>query len=105
MALLLRSNLKLTVFTQGNNSAATIAKNLYGITPILTVFFPGNGTLITNASSQMTCMKSLGDSVLSESTKGKGDDNDDDDNGAMILGASVGVHMLGAGLLSLLFLI
>ncbi|KAH6988566.1 hypothetical protein EDB80DRAFT_865553 [Ilyonectria destructans] len=89
----------------GNNSAATIAKNLYGITPILIVFFPGNGTLITNASSQMTCMKSLGDSVLSESTKSKGDDDEDDDNGAMTLGASVGVNMLGAGLLSLLYLI
>lgn len=104
MALLVRNDLTVT-FYQGNNSAAAIAKNLYGITPILTVFFPGNGTMITNASSQMTCMKSLGDSVLSESTKSKGDGDEDNDNGATTLGASVGVNMLGAGFLSLLYFI
>lgn len=103
MTLLLRKNLKVTFFTQGNNSAATIAKNLYEITPILTVFFPGNGTLITNTSSQMTCMKSLGDSVASEATKSTGDDDEDDDNSAMTLGPSVGMKMLGAGVLGLLF--
>ncbi|KAH8598154.1 hypothetical protein B0O99DRAFT_592045 [Bisporella sp. PMI_857] len=36
---------------------------LYGAAPILTLFYPGNGSPITQAESQLTCMKTLGTGV------------------------------------------
>ncbi|KAH7166431.1 hypothetical protein EDB81DRAFT_878780 [Dactylonectria macrodidyma] len=93
--------------TNGNTTAESTNQNFFEITPILTVFFPRNGTLISKVDSQMSCMKSLGESVESEKTKDEGGEDAEQDGGeggAMAIGADVGI-MLGAGLLGLLFLL
>ncbi|KAH7140220.1 hypothetical protein B0J13DRAFT_608645 [Dactylonectria estremocensis] len=94
--------------SNGNTTAESTTRNLFEITPILTVFFPGNGTLISKVDSQMSCMKSLGESVESEKTKDEGGEDAEHDageGGAMSLGGGITIKMLRAGLLGLLFLL
>ncbi|CAG8949769.1 hypothetical protein HYFRA_00004092 [Hymenoscyphus fraxineus] len=48
-----------TVPSQGDYNASTIEEALYSITPILTVFYPGNGTLINKPEAHFTCLKGI----------------------------------------------
>ncbi|KAF7563675.1 hypothetical protein G7046_g428 [Stylonectria norvegica] len=63
---------------KGDTKAETITKTFYGIVPILTVFFPGNSSIITKPDSQMTCMKTVGENVADSETKNDKDDNKGD---------------------------
>jgi hypothetical protein len=45
---------------QGDFQVSTIEKNFDVITPILTLFFPADGDLITKNEAQITCMKTIG---------------------------------------------
>ncbi|KAH7312610.1 hypothetical protein B0I35DRAFT_481053 [Stachybotrys elegans] len=44
---------------EGDSFVDTIHDKLFGIHPILTVFFPRNSTIITSPESHMTCLKTL----------------------------------------------
>ncbi|CAM1502185.1 Fc.00g041690.m01.CDS01 [Cosmosporella sp. VM-42] len=68
--------------SKGDLKAETLEAAFYGIVPILTVFFPGNSSVITEADSQMTCMKAVGKNDATEQTKS---DSDDDENRAPAL--------------------
>ncbi|PVH88140.1 hypothetical protein DL98DRAFT_525403 [Cadophora sp. DSE1049] len=59
--------------SSGDFLIETESMNFFGITPILTLFYPGNGTLITKAEAQMTCMKSVGPSASKNATKNGSD--------------------------------
>jgi len=85
--------------TTSDNSAAAITTNLYAITPILTLFYPGNGTLISKPEAQLTCMKANGETDAANSTESSTDDN----TGA---GAHTGVQVavLAFGVAASLFL-
>ncbi|KAF7556136.1 hypothetical protein G7Z17_g1654 [Cylindrodendrum hubeiense] len=100
-------NIVATFATFGNTSARSIVDQLYDITPVLTVFFPGNGTLITKVESQMTCMKSMGDSSANNLTKSNGGEDEDEvpGNDATALVAGVGVKMTMASILGIILLL
>ena len=53
----------------------------YKITPVLTVFTGGNGSLVDKTASQMTCLK-----VVTE--EDPADDKDSDKNGAVAIKGS-----------------
>lgn len=50
---------------EGDILAETVAKNAFSITPVLTLFFPGNGSLIAETDASLTCMKIVGPSNAS----------------------------------------
>jgi hypothetical protein len=52
--------------------AETLSDKFFGITPILTFFYPGTGKLITQAEAQLTCMKTVGPSVAANATMNNG---------------------------------
>ncbi|KAK7753911.1 hypothetical protein SLS62_004008 [Diatrype stigma] len=52
----------------------------YGVTPILTAFYSGEGSPITTNTAQMTCLKTMGPSPGSNQTVDEDDDDDDDDD-------------------------
>lgn len=70
---------------------------------ILTLFYHGNGTLITEAEAQMTCMKTIDSSVESDATKSSGENEDKTNVGMLInrgnrrflplLGLDVGLYL------------
>ncbi|KAI0015967.1 hypothetical protein F4780DRAFT_761497 [Xylariomycetidae sp. FL0641] len=57
--------------------ASLYAENLedaaWGITPILTVFFPGNGSLVESVDASMSCIKAMGPSLASLDADGDTD--------------------------------
>jgi hypothetical protein len=61
-------------FIQGDVYASTLVKNFYSITPILTVFFPSNGSsgLVSQFEAQLTCVKAIDLSTASNDTLGQG---------------------------------
>ncbi|KAH6720774.1 hypothetical protein BKA61DRAFT_652152 [Leptodontidium sp. MPI-SDFR-AT-0119] len=63
--------------TAGDFPIDTASANFFGIVPILTLFYPGNGTLITKAEAQLTCMKTVGPSASQNATKSGTDKNED----------------------------
>ncbi|RDL39947.1 uncharacterized protein BP5553_04287 [Venustampulla echinocandica] len=68
--------------TPGDFTSTSVYNNLFGITPILTLFYPGNGSLITEAEAQMTCMKTKGLNSAENATKANsenGANGEDDD--------------------------
>ncbi|KAM5351172.1 hypothetical protein ACJ41O_003895 [Fusarium nematophilum] len=76
--------------TTGDFSGDDILDNLFGIVPILTVFFPNNTKMVTEAESQMTCMKTISFTPGSNETKddgsGESESQDGDDSSATVLG-------------------
>lgn len=45
---------------QGDLEAETLVDNFFGVTPILTVFFPGAGnSLVSGQEAQLTCLKTM----------------------------------------------
>ncbi|KFA65043.1 hypothetical protein S40285_10328 [Stachybotrys chlorohalonatus IBT 40285] len=58
----------------GDVFASTLNDWSYTIYPILTVFFPGNGTLITEVESQLTCMKAIDGNSARNATMSPGDE-------------------------------
>jgi hypothetical protein len=85
---------------QGNLDASTLVKNLFSITPILTVFFPGdgNGSLISQPEAQLTCVKAIDLTTASNATRSPTDENK---NAAGRL--AVGKTTLWVGLMSVFF--
>lgn len=71
---------------QGDYLASTIAKNFFGITPILTVFHPLNSSnkVVSQVETQMTCMKTIELSVAQEGTESSTDE-DKGNNGANLV--------------------
>ncbi len=59
---------------QSDLAAETVTKNLFSITPILTVFFPGSG-VVSETQAQLTCLKALSETTASEDTKSSTDEN------------------------------
>lgn len=61
-------------FSQGNFEAAAIVKKFFSITPILTVFFPGdgNGSLVS-----LTCVKAVDLTTASNATLNRSDKGSD----------------------------
>lgn len=70
---------KLTPFSQGNFEAAAIVKKFFSITPILTVFFPGdgNGSLVSQPEAQLTCVKAVDLTTASNATLNRSDKGND----------------------------
>jgi len=62
---------------QGNNDASTLVKNFFSITPILTVFFPGDGnsSLVSQPEAQLTCVKAIDLTTASNATQSPNDQN------------------------------
>ena len=58
--LIKEENPALTSF-QGDFRISTLTDNFFGVTPILTVFFPGNGSgsLVSQPEAQLTCVKTI----------------------------------------------
>ena len=52
-------------------------KNFFGVTPILTVFFPGNGSgsLVSQPEAQLTCLKAIDLTTASNATSSSTDTN------------------------------
>ncbi|KAK3291325.1 uncharacterized protein B0H64DRAFT_45997 [Chaetomium fimeti] len=90
-----------SVSTTGNYDASTLTDNFFGITPILTVWYPSNDddnddgddtdsdNLVTETVAQLTCLKAMDLTTASNDTQSPGggnggngddDDNDDDDD-------------------------
>lgn len=89
---------------QGDNLATTLSDKFYGVTPILTVFFPGTSDdIVSKPLAQMTCMKTLGATVADEATK-SGDDADKK-NGSGSLTSRTGMAALLACILSAFVLV
>ncbi|KAG7285973.1 hypothetical protein NEMBOFW57_008269 [Staphylotrichum longicolle] len=61
----------------GNLDASTLIKNFFSITPILTVFFPGNGnsSLVSRPEAQLTCVKTIDLTTASNATQSPTDNN------------------------------
>ncbi|KAE8146910.1 hypothetical protein BDV25DRAFT_161527 [Aspergillus avenaceus] len=83
-----------TVMTNGTATALT--SQLYKITPILTVFFPANGSnsLVDSPSSQLTCLKAVHAEDL--------DADDADENSASLLSSNLLGGILVAALVSMI---
>lgn len=75
----------ITNIHQGDFAVETASVNFFGIVPILTLFYPGNGTLITKGEAQMTCMKTVGPSATKNETKSGSDKNNGDNGNAGIM--------------------
>ncbi|CAM1509597.1 Fc.00g033360.m01.CDS01 [Cosmosporella sp. VM-42] len=74
-----------SIVTEGDYYIDTLSKELFGITPILTIFFPGDSdAIISKPEAQMTCMKVVDTSVGTNATKSPG--GEDKGNGARSLG-------------------
>ncbi len=54
-----------------------MVKNFFGITPILTVFFPGSGSgsLVSQVEAQLTCVKTIDSTTASNATVSSNDKN------------------------------
>ena len=52
----------------------TAAFNFFNITPILTVFYPGNGSLVTRTEAQLTCIKTIALGVGDNATRSSGEE-------------------------------
>jgi hypothetical protein len=51
-------------------------KHFFSITPVLTVFFPGNDTgPVTQKEAQLSCLKTIDLSTAQEETMNSGDEN------------------------------
>ena len=52
-------------------------KNFFGVTPILTVFFSGNGSgsLVSQSEAQLTCVKTIDLTTASNATTSSTDTN------------------------------
>ncbi|KAH7175268.1 hypothetical protein EDB81DRAFT_769552 [Dactylonectria macrodidyma] len=79
--------------TEGDYLTDTMSDEFFGITPILTLFIPGDSNeIVSKAEAQMTCMKTIDTTVASNSTKSSGSDDEDNAgeslalNGHMVLG-------------------
>jgi hypothetical protein len=60
---------------QGNYDGSAVVKNFFSVTPILTVFFPGNGngSLVSRPEAQLTCLKAMDLTTASNSTQSQSD--------------------------------
>ncbi|KAH7327217.1 hypothetical protein BKA65DRAFT_64303 [Rhexocercosporidium sp. MPI-PUGE-AT-0058] len=90
-----------SVQAAGDFSVETASTNFYGITPILTLFYPGNGSLITKAEAQMTCMKTVGPSASKNETKSDNDNSEDKGSAGVIRGPSVTILVTAMAVLAL----
>jgi hypothetical protein len=74
-------------------------KNLFSVTPILTVFFPGNGndSLVSQPEAQLTCLKAMELTTASNVTQSQGDKGN---AAGQLLGRGVAVWV---GLVSVAF--
>lgn len=74
-------------------------KNFFGVTPILTVFFPGNGSgsLVSQSEAQLTCLKAIDLTTASNATSSPTDTNK---NAA---GRLLGGNAVWVGLVSVAF--
>ncbi|KAH8602513.1 hypothetical protein B0O99DRAFT_302 [Bisporella sp. PMI_857] len=68
--------------TQGDYMENTTHAILFGVTPILTLFYPGNGSLLAQPESQLTCMKIIRNSIEGNKTIADGTHKGDDKKGA-----------------------
>ena len=85
---------------QGNYDASTVVKNFFSITPILTVFFPGNGSngLVSAQEAQLTCLKAIDLTTASNATQSP--DGGDSAAGRLIGSSSLAIW---GGLISMGF--
>ncbi|KAK4156603.1 hypothetical protein C8A00DRAFT_30571 [Chaetomidium leptoderma] len=87
-----------SVMATGNFDASTLMDNFFSITPVLTVFFPGNKTdgLVSKSEAQLTCLKAIDLTTASNATK-----TPDGDGGSNAAGRLVGSRgAILAGLMS-----
>lgn len=79
-----------SINTTSTALASDILANLYGITPILTVFFPqsnaSDSAILKQAEAQLTCLKSVGDLGAPNATSDNGQGTKAQQNEAMIMG-------------------
>ncbi|KAK4244328.1 hypothetical protein C7999DRAFT_35329 [Corynascus novoguineensis] len=77
----------------GDHNASTLIKNFFSITPILTVFFPGEGdeSLVSEPVAHLTCLKIIDLTTASNETKSP---HGGDEEGA-------GSHLAGNGALAI----
>ncbi|ORY56998.1 uncharacterized protein BCR38DRAFT_478618 [Pseudomassariella vexata] len=69
----------------GDLQVSTATKAQWAITPVLTLFFQSNGTLITDTEASLSCLKVMGPANASLDTQSGSDDNKE--GAAMTLGA------------------
>lgn len=74
-------------------------KNFFSITPILTVFFPGNGTAVSKSEAQLTCLKTIDLTTASAATMS----GEDKDNGTADRLFGRAVPAVWVGLVSVMF--
>ncbi|KAI1335272.1 hypothetical protein F5Y15DRAFT_255335 [Xylariaceae sp. FL0016] len=67
----------------GTLNLTDASASLYAVTPILTLFYPGNGSLITDVDASLTCIKPVGPALASLDTISTGGDDDDSAAGAL----------------------
>jgi hypothetical protein len=74
---------------KGDYLAATLSEEYYGITPILTFFFPGDSKIISKKQAQLTCMKTIGTTDGSNSTQSSGSEDENNGGGSLALSGHV----------------
>lgn len=76
-----------TNLSQGDWNTSTIDENLYSVTPILTLFWSGNGTLFTKPEAQFTYIKPV---IGPPSSSTNQTANNDDKKSAATLASALG---------------
>ncbi|KAK4194332.1 hypothetical protein QBC40DRAFT_302227 [Triangularia verruculosa] len=73
--------------------AETVTKNFFGVTPILTVFFPGddNDTIVSQPEAQLTCVKAIDLTTAYNATSAPSGETSDAVRGTGLSVALVGV--------------
>ncbi|KAK0744363.1 hypothetical protein B0T21DRAFT_407474 [Apiosordaria backusii] len=79
--------------TTGDFKAETLSKNFFGVTPILTVFFPGddNRTTVSQPDAQLTCVKTIDLTTASNATMTPSGENSAESRGTVASVVLVGV--------------
>lgn len=75
-----------SIETTGDYLADTLSEEYYGITPILTFFFPGDSKLVSKTTAQLTCMKTIGTSDGTNSTQSDGSKDQNNGSGSLAQG-------------------
>ena len=89
---------------QGNDLVETAEFNFFNITPILTVFYPGNGSLVTKTEAQLTCMKTIALDAGGNATRSSGEGGKDGKGAGFSYGPNIAALASSVSFLSWLIL-